>query len=388
VGFPALIGGNAMTKRLAAALALTAALMTGASSQTWAADTAKVVRTDHPLVVQSIAPGYMGKYAEIYVREVALASPPAVSKGVVLFVHGAGTPAEVAFDSSYKDYSWMAYLARAGFDVYSLDLEGYGLSTRPPAMEQPCNLPPDSQQTLMPRTLKAACAAVSTQPITTMSSDWNDISAVVEWLISQKSVKSVALVGWSQGGPRAAGYAALHPDKISRLMVLAPAYNPTMPAGPPAALPVVEHPLTSQSQAEFKANWDRQAPCAGQYEPAAAGAVWSDLIKSDPGGAKWGPGVRRAPSVPSWGFNKDVVAKMTTPFLMVTGENDKQVEPARVHQLYDDLGSPQKVLIDLACSSHNAMWEKNRLMLFQASVDWLSTGKVDGMDSGIIKKGY
>ena len=32
---------------------------------------------------------------------------------VVLFVHGAGTPAEVSFDVPYKDYSWMAYLAHA-----------------------------------------------------------------------------------------------------------------------------------------------------------------------------------------------------------------------------------------------------------------------------------
>jgi hypothetical protein len=47
------------------------------------------------------------------------------------------------------------------------------------------------------------------------------------------------------------------------------------------------------------------------------------------------------------------------------GEHDKQVVPDRVRQLYADLGSKQKVLIELACSSHNAMWEKNRLILFK-----------------------
>ena len=190
-----------MTRTLAAAMGLTAVLMGGASSQTWAADTARVTRTDIPLVVQSIAPGYMGKYAELYVREVKLASSTGASKGVVLFVHGAGSPAEVAFDTPYKDYSWMAYLARAGFDVYSMDLEGYGLSSRPPAMEQPCNLGPDAQKQLIPRTLKAACASPSTQPITTMSSDWNDIGAVVNFLLSRNKVQTLALVGWSQGGP-------------------------------------------------------------------------------------------------------------------------------------------------------------------------------------------
>ena len=41
---------------------------------------------------------------------------------VVLFIHGAGTPAEVSFDVPYQDYSWMAYLARAGFNTFS---DGY-----------------------------------------------------------------------------------------------------------------------------------------------------------------------------------------------------------------------------------------------------------------------
>ena len=41
----------------------------------------------------------------------------------------------------------------------------------------------------------------------------------------------------------------------------------------------------------------------------------------------------------------------------------------------------------LACSSHNAMWEKNHRVLFQASLDWLTKGKVNGMDQGQIKLG-
>ena len=37
-----------------------------------------------------------------------------------------------------------------------------------------------------------------------------------------------------------------------------------------------------------------------------------------------------------------------------------------------------KVLVDLACSSHNAMWEANHLLMFKASLDWLTTGEVGG----------
>lgn len=98
-----------------------------------------LVTTEHYVPVKSIAPSMAGQTSLIYVREVTLAenaSRPAAD--VVLFVHGAGTPAEVSFDVPYKDYSWMAYLARAGFDVFSMDMTGYGRSTRPPAMNDPC----------------------------------------------------------------------------------------------------------------------------------------------------------------------------------------------------------------------------------------------------------
>jgi hypothetical protein len=46
------------------------------------------------------------------------------------------------------------------------------------------------------------------------------------------------------------------------------------------------------------------------------------------------------------------------------------------------------LFIDLGCSSHNAMWEKNHLLLFQASLEWLSKGTVQGKKEGMIQMGY
>ena len=79
---------------------------------------------------------------------------------------------------------------------------------------------------------------------------------------------------------------------------------------------------------------------------------------------------------------------MRTPTLMVTGAHDGQVAPSRVRDFYADLGASKKVLIDLACSSHNAMWENNHLMLFQASLEWLTKGTVNGMESGTMRMRY
>src|SRR5258706_498979 len=252
-----------------------------AACSTISDDGPRLATVDHYVRVKSTAPAFAGQEAKIYVREVALAGTASAPLGVVLFVHGAGTPAEVTFDVPYKDYSWMA-----------------------------------------------------------------------------------------------------------RLVVLAPAYTRASALEAPNPLAPSSGPMTAQSLADFKANWDRQVGCPEQYEPAASAVVWTEMLASDPVGATWGPGVRRAPQVPTWGFNQAVVAKMGTPFLMVTGVHDKQVAPERVRDLYADLGSKQKVIIDLACSSHNAMWERNRLLLFKASLEWLRDGKVNGTSEGELKLGY
>jgi pimeloyl-ACP methyl ester carboxylesterase len=366
--------------------------LAAAGSAALADDSGRLVSVDHYVRVKSTAPSMAGQFAQIYVREVAVAGPalrgrPGPDK-VVLFVHGAGTPAEVAFDVPYQDYSWMAYLAEAGFDVFSMDMTGYGRSTRPPAMNDPCNVAPADQAQFVPNQIPAACTPSHPTPMTTMGSDWNDIDAVVDHLRALRGVDKVALVGWSQGGPRSAGYAARNPAKVSRLVVLAPAYSRNGPTEAPNPLPASQGPLTVQSHAAFTANWDRQVGCADQYDPAVSAAVWSELVGSDPVGSAWGTGVRRAPQVPSWGFNRTVVARMQTPFLMIAGAHDKQVPPERVRELYADLGAKEKVLIDLACSSHNAMWEKNHLMLFKASLEWLRDGKVNGAAEGVVRMGY
>ena len=74
--------------------------------------------------------------------------------------------------------------------------------------------------------------------------------------------------------------------------------------------------------------------------------------------------------------------------MALRGADDKQVAPQRVRELYADLAAKQKVFIDLACSSHNAMWEKNHLLLFQASLEWLKDGTVQGKQQGEFRLGY
>ena len=342
--------------------------------------------------MKSAVPAIAGQTAQIYVRERTKAETVLrggnLSDRVVLFVHGAGTPAEVAFDVPYEDYSWMAYLAREGFDVFSMDTTGYGRSTRPTPMNDPCNLSQEQQKSFVPSLISAPCPPSYPRQMTTIASDWNDIDAVVDYIRTLRRVERVSLVGWSLGGPRAGGYAARHANKVQKLVILAPAYNRMSRAEAPEALPAEGPAMNTQSHADFTANWDRQAGCPSQYDPAVSDTVWRKMIESDPIGATWGPGVRRAPQTTTWGWNSAVVSKMQIPTLLVAGVHDKQIVPERVRDLYADLGARQKVFVDLACSSHNAMWEKNHLLLFGASLEWLTKGTVNGSPEGIVQLGY
>lgn len=370
---------------------LMAALAAGVSFASATGAGEPVLTVDHYVRVKSIVPAMAGQFSQIYVRERVLAGSglrgAARAKGVVLFVHGAGTPAEVAFDVPYADYSWMGFLAEAGYDVFAMDTEGYGRSTRPAVMNDPCNVPKEAQADFIPSLIPAPCEPSYPHELTTIASDWADIDAVVDHLRTLRGVPKVSLVAWSLGGPRAGGYAGQHPDKVEKLILLAPAYNRSARAEAPA-LPVAGTPMSKQSRRDFLANWDRQVGCPRQYEPAVADVVWAEMLASDPVGATWGPGVRRAPATTVWGWTPALVAATKVPTLLVAGVHDKQVPITRVRDLYDDLGAAEKVFVDLACSSHNAMWEGHHRLMFRASLEWLESGAVNGQKSGMLQLGY
>jgi pimeloyl-ACP methyl ester carboxylesterase len=265
----------------------------------FADDGNRLLTVDHYVRVHSTVPAINGQTTAIYVREVVMGGT-ALRQGllpshVVLFVHGAGTPAEVAFDVPYQDYSWMAYLARAGFDVFAMDTTGYGRSTRPTPMNDPCNLAAAQQALFIPALIPAPCTPSYAHQMTTIASDWNDIDAVVDHVRLLRHVDKLDMVAWSLGGPRAGGYASQHPEKVQALVLLAPAYNRAVRAEPPEQTPASGAAMNTQSREEFTANWDRQVGCADQYDQATRGAVWSAMLASDPVGAAWGSGVRRAP---------------------------------------------------------------------------------------------
>ena len=351
-------------------------------------DDESIPAIDHYVVQRSMVPSIAGQFTELYVRERA---QPATIDGsnslegrVVLFVHGCCYASEVAFDLPYKNSSWMAFLAAEGYDTFAVDVTGYGRSTRPYAMNDPCNLSDGDRQELGMKL--RPCEPSYRFRITTIASHWADIDRAVDYIRELRQVSKVSLIAWSSGGPRAGGYAAQHPDKIDRLILLAPAYTRSLPSDRPSE-PIEQIAMRAQVDARDSENWDSQVGCLDQYDPALKQIIRSEALRSDPVGATWGSGTMRSPNTIRWGWNKQMVNHSETPTLVIVGEHDEDRFVERGKDLYEDIGAQEKVLIDLACASHMAQFESNRLLLFDASLQWLRDGTVNDKKRGMFRMG-
>jgi pimeloyl-ACP methyl ester carboxylesterase len=344
----------------------------------------------------STVPANAGQQVELFVRErIARGNDDERDnldnrhrRPVVLMITGSTQPAMAPFDLRFQDYSWMAFLAQAGFDVFAMDLTGYGLSPRP-RMDDACNAASTEQAALLiPNPLPAPCAPSYPFKLTTSQSDWDEIDTVVDYLRELRQVRKVSLIGWSLGGPRAGGYAALHPDKVKRLLLYAPAYDRLEPSYPPSKLPEPGVPLTVRTIGSFFRNWDTQVQCTNQFTPAVRDALGATILNFDPVGRSWGtpPNILwRAPVQNTrWGWNPASAALIEAPTLLIRGDLDTQVPVEQVKGLYEDLVRvpDHKVFVHVACAAHQLVWENQHMILLRTSAEWLHDGTFAEQSTG------
>ena len=189
-----------------------------------------------------------------------------------------------------------------------------------------------------------------------------------------RHVDRVSLVGWSFGGSRAGGYAALHPDKVDRLVLLAPAYDRDHPTASAPHDAATGAPMDLADPAGLAGSWDPQVQCPDQVDPAFERRSGTKRVVAD--GVSWAPGLRRVPPFPTWNWNRSIAQQVQAPILLISGELDQTVPQQVVRDLYTDLRADHKEFIAIPCSSHFAAWEARHLTLFQASLEWLQDGSV------------
>lgn len=350
-------------------------------------DSRDILTIDRFVPHRSTALANEGELVELFVRERVhrghLRRGRHSNSPVVLMIQGATTPAVPVFDLRFRNYSWMAFLARAGFDVFTMDLQGYGASPRP-RMDDPCNTQASQQNLLIPYPLSGPCPPSYPFKMA-IQSDWDEIDRVVDYLRDLRGVEKVNLIAWSRGGPRAGAYAAQNPQKVNKLFLYSPAmYNRTGPSVPP---PLPQPPFLMQlgSLANTFSTWDGQVGCENQFRPGIRDAIGTTILDFDPVGSTWGDGTLwRAPLQNTlWGWNKVAAAlQIAAPTLIIRGEFDTQAPELPQRDLFADLGTDYKVFVKVACASHNLVWENQHMILLHASEEWLREGTFAQQSTG------
>lgn len=316
-----------------------------------------------PQIVTEEAMVPSGQGVQIYVRnkhpaDMARSTPDRT----LVFVHGATYPASTSFDLSLGGTSFMDDLARRGFDVYLLDLPGYGRSTRPAQMDQPAEASP---------------------PFETTEDAVRHYGAVVDYVLNRRSLQKLDVMGWSWGTTIAAGFATAHPEKVERLVLYAPVWivrREGVALGGGQQLGAYRT-VTSSSARE---RWlkgvaaDKQASLIPEgWFDTWQKATWA----TDSAGAALNPPVLRAPNGviqdirTAWAAGKPTYdpAKITVPTLLVHGEWDQDTPPYMAQTLFPLISNaPWKRYTEIGEATHTVMMERNRRQLFNVVEEFLT----------------
>jgi len=298
---------------------------------------------------------------ELFVRNKRVKGAEAFpSNRIVLFVHGVTFPSESTFDLSLDGLSWMDYIARAGYDVYLLDVRGYGGSTRPPAMFEP----PDRNP-----------------PIATLAEAVDDVAVAVNFILRRRNVERINLIGWSWGTVVIGRYAATHGDKVDRLVLYAPVWQ-RKTESLAARGADVKTAYRLVNVAAVKSRWltgvapDKQE----QLIPRGWFETWvAATLATDPWGSKQTPAVIRAPNgglvapqpAGDWVPPYDPAA-IKAPTLLIKGEWDADTPSYMAQTLFLLIvNAPMKQYVEIGEGTHSIMLERNRMQLFRAVQSFL-----------------
>jgi pimeloyl-ACP methyl ester carboxylesterase len=271
----------------------------------------------------------------------------------LLFVHGATYPAHTAFDLQLDGLSWMDFIAQRGFDVYLVDLRGYGKSTRPKEMDAP----PEQNA-----------------PIVNTEVAVRDVGAAVDHILQRRNLKKLDLIGWSWGTSIMASYTAANPDKVERLVLYAPQWIRTTPSLVQVGDQIGAYRTVKREAA--KERWLTGVPedKKASLIPAGWFEKWADAtFASDPVGAAQNPPVLRAPNGvvldgrEFWSAGKALYdpSKITAPTLLVLAEWDRDTPPYMAQTLFPLLtNATHKRFAMIGEGTHTVIMEKNRMELF------------------------
>jgi pimeloyl-ACP methyl ester carboxylesterase len=266
----------------------------------------------------------------------------------ILFVHGLTYAASAVFDLPLQGSSWMDFIAARGFDVWSVDIRGFGRSSRPLEFSLPASRNP---------------------PYLDAETATSDLSTAAAFIRQRRGLPRLTILAWSWGTVLAARHATQNPDLVERLVLYAPVWLWQGPDPSPSAPPGAYRSVTTRAARD---GWLNGAPESmrstllppGWFE-AWASSVWA----TDPEGARMDPPVLRVPNGPlvevaeNWKAGRAFFnpADVLAPTQLVVGEWDRTTPPSQALALFAQLTKSRgKRLVVLPEGTHSIFLERNR----------------------------
>lgn len=306
---------------------------------------------------------------ELYIRNKRPASMRAfTADNILLYVHGATYPSETAFDLPIDGASMMDLIAARGYDVYLVDIRGYGHSTRPPEM----SAPPEANK-----------------PIVSTDVAVHDFGVAVDHILKRRGVSKINLMGWSWGTAITGEYTSTHNAKVNRLVLFAPLWifqkgavlAPAPEASGKNAPPLGAYRLISKEVA--RARWLEGVPEDKRADliPPGVFEAWIEATwATDPDAGKHNPPMLRAPNgvivdvLSHWSAGKAHYdpGKITVPTFVIHAEWDFDLPSYHAWDYFAQLKNvPYKRLVELGEGTHSVMLEKNRMQFFREIMGFL-----------------
>ena len=282
----------------------------------------------------------------------------------LLYVHGATYPSESTFDLPIEGVSMMDLFAARGYDVWTVDVRGYGCSTRPKEMGEP---------------------ASANKPIVTSEIAAKDYGTAVDHVLKTRGLDKLDVMGWSWGTVITGMYTAGHNDKVNRLVLYAPLWlfrEGTGVAAPAANAPPLGAYRSVQREAA-RERWFKGVPDdkkAGLIPPGVLDAWLDAMFATDPEGARQTPPVLRAPN----GVLSDVgtywragkpqydPGRITVPTFLIHAEWDADLPSDQAQGYFAQLKTaPYRRFVEMSEGTHSVMMEKNRMQFFREIMGFL-----------------
>jgi len=260
---------------------------------------------------------------------------------IVFLVHGSSNSARSSYDLSVPgkgEYSLMNVLARYGYDVWTMDHDGYGYSG-------------------------------SSGNNSDIASGVEDMKAAMPLVMKETGQQKAHFYGTSSGGIRAAAYAQAQPERVGRLILSAFTYRGNGAAEIERRRKRIDelrsHTRRKRDAAMIRSIFTRDGH-PSSYDPAVPEAIIAEETK-------FGDQVPTGTYL-DMAANLPIVdpTKVLSPVLMLRGEFDGNSTNDDLLDFYRQLPNGDRQFVILPQTAHSAGYGKNRHLLFYAMHNFLA----------------